>query len=83
MHGPGFGGYNSFTSRGSRNVLAKIPVLSGYGSLVHFQTSGSEHDFVEVGVAALTTLKLEIRDAAGNELNLNGTSWSCTLLFER
>ena len=83
LHAPGLGSYGSVGPRGSRNILAKIPVLSGYGSLVHHQGSGSEHDFFEVGVSCLTTLTIELKDVLGNELNLNGTAWSCTLIFER
>lgn len=83
MHVSGMGSYGSFGPRGSRNILAKIPVMVGYGGLVHFQTSGSEHDYFEVGTSALTTLKIELRDVNGNELFLHGTSWSATLLFEQ
>lgn len=83
IHCPGFGAYQSYGCRGSRSLLAKIPVLVGYGGLVHVQSSGSEHDCIDVGVNSLTTLTLQLRDAAGHELDLKGTSWSCTLIFER
>ena len=83
LHCPGFGAYQSYGCRGSRSILAKIPVLTGYGGLVHWQNSGSEHDCIDVGVSSLTSLKLELRDAEGIELDLQGTSWSCTLIFER
>ena len=83
LHAPGFGSYGSVGPRGSRNILAKILVLSGYGGMVHHQCSGSEHDFFEFGVSCLTTLNIELRDVLGNELDLRGTAWSCTLVFER
>jgi len=78
-----FGGYNSIAPTGTRQVLAKIPVNVAYGSLVHETMSGSEHDCIHVGTHALSQLKLTLCDAAGVELDLQGTSWSCTLIFEK
>jgi hypothetical protein len=83
IHSPSFAAYNSLGPRGVRSIVAKIPVSVGYGGLVTWLGTGSEHDYIEVGVSALTSLKLELRDAAGELLNLNNTHWSCTLLFER
>ena len=78
-----FGNHNCVSPTGVRSVLAKVPVQVGYGGLVHAQMSGSEHDFVEAGSHSLSTIKLTLHDAAGGELDLKGTSWSCTLVFER
>ncbi len=78
-----FGNHNCVTPSGVRGILAKVPVTTGYGGLVHWATGGSEHDFIEAGAHSLSTLRIELRDASGRLLDLNGTSWSCTLLFER
>lgn len=78
-----FGNHNCVSPTGERGVLAKIPVQTGYGGLVHGMMSGSEHDFIEAGCHSLSTIRLSLHDAAGRELHLNGTSWSCTLVFER
>jgi hypothetical protein len=78
-----FGGYNSIAPTGTRQVLAKIPVNVGYGNLVHQSTSGSEHDCIHVGQHTLSQFRLSLHDAAGIELDLQGTSWSCTLIFEK
>ena len=78
-----FGNNNVVTPTGVRSVLAKIPVTAGYGGLVHYVTSGSEHDHVECGTAALSSLKIRLCDVTGRELDLQGTSWSCTLIFEK
>ena len=83
VHSPSFGAYNSVGPRGERTILAKIPCSVGYGQLVVFQGAASEHDYIEAGVSGLTTLRLELRDAGGRLLNLHGTHWSATLLFER
>jgi hypothetical protein len=82
LHSPSFGAYNSVGPRGERTIIAKIPCAVGYGQVVSYQSSASEHDFIEAGVSGLTTLRLELRDAGGRLLDLHGTHWSATLLFE-
>jgi len=83
IHAPGFGSGTTVSPTGTRSVLAKVPVLVGYGSLVHWVMSGSEHDCVLVGTHAISNIQLRLCDVEGNELDLKGTSWSCTLIFER
>jgi hypothetical protein len=82
IHSPSFGAYNSLGPRGVRTILAKIPCNVPYGALVTYSSSASPHDFIEAGVSGLTTLRLELRDAAGELLDLQGAHWSCTLLFD-
>ena len=82
IHSPSFGAYNSLGPRGVRTIMAKIPCSVPYGALVTYFSSASPHDFIEAGVSGLTTLRLELRDAAGELLDLQGTHWSCTLLFD-
>jgi len=81
LHSPSFGNYQCIAPRGVRTAIAKIPVDAGYGGLVRWQASGSEHDYVDCGVRSLRLLRLELRDADGILLDLQGTAWSCTLLF--
>ncbi len=82
LHSPSFGADNSVGPRGERTIIAKIPCGVGYGQLVSYQSAASEHDYIEAGVSGLTTLRLELRDAGGRLLDLQGTQWSATLLFE-
>lgn len=81
VHSPSFGNYNTVGPRGVRTCLCKIPVDTGYGGLVRWQTSGSEHDYIECGVRSMRMLRLELRDSDGTLLDLAGTSFSMTLLF--
>ena len=81
LHSPSFGNYQAVGPRGVRTAIAKIPCDTGYGGLVRWQSSGSDHDYVECGVRSLRLLRLELRDADGVLLDLQGTAWSCTLLF--
>ena len=83
LHVLGFGGYNCVGPRGERTILAKVPVTVAYGSLLVWTGSHGDHDYIECGVRSVKTLKLELRDARGNLLDLNGTSWSATLIFDR
>mgnify|MGYP000143520967 FL=1 len=82
VHSPSFGAYNSVGPRGERTIMAMIPCDVGYGQLVSYQSSASPHDFIEAGVSGLTTLRMELRDAGGRLIDLQGTHWSATLLFE-
>jgi hypothetical protein len=63
--------------------VAKVPVNVGYGGLVTYLNSGSEHDYIEAGVSAISSIELQLKDAAGELLSLNNTHWSATLLFEK
>ena len=83
IHAPSFGAYNSVCPRGERTCLGKVCCNVGYGSLLHYQGSISDHDFVEAGTRALCTLRLEPRDVHGHLLDFHGTGWSVTLVFER
>ena len=82
VHYASFGAYNSVGTRGERAIMAKIPCDVGYGQIGCYQSSASPHDFIEAGVSGLTTLRLELRDAGGRLLDLQGTHWSATLLVE-
>ena len=81
VHSPSFGNYNTVAPGGVRTVLCKIPVEVGYGGLIRWSTSGSSFDYIECGVRSIHLLRLELKDADGNLLDLQGTSFSLTLLF--
>ena len=82
IHAPGFGNNNTIGCGGSRSIIAKVPVDVGYAGAIRWYMSGSEHDSIEVGVHSITILKIELRDVAGNLIDLKGAHWSCTLVFD-
>ena len=82
VNAPGFGSYSTYGVRGGRNIIAKIPVLVGYAGVVHYQGTASEHDCVTVGVHSISSITLELQDAAGLSLDLNNAAWSASLIFE-
>jgi hypothetical protein len=81
VHSPSFGNYNTVAPGGVRTALCKVPVEVGYSGLVRWSTGGSSFDYIECGVRSLHLLRLELKDADGNLLDLQGTSFSLTLLF--
>jgi hypothetical protein len=81
VHSPSFGNYNTVAPGGVRTVLCKIPAEVGTGGLVRWSTGGSSFDYIECGVRSLHVLRLELKDADGNLLDLQCTSFSLTLLF--
>ena len=81
VHSPSFGNYNTVAPGGVRTVRCKIPVEVGYGGLVRWSTGGSSFDYIECGVRSLHLIRLELKDADGNFLDLQSTAFSMTLLF--
>ena len=61
-------------------ILSKCPVSQSYGSTIHERLQ-SEHDYADVGSTSISQIKLSIRDAHSNLINLNGSSWSATIIF--
>ena len=81
VHSPSFCNYNTEAPGGVRTVLCKIPVEVGFGGLVRWSTGGSSFDYIECGVRSLHLIRLELKDADGNFIDLQGTAFSMTLLF--
>jgi hypothetical protein len=75
------GSYQSIGPRGERTILAKVPANTGYGGLVTYNSSASEHDYVDAGAKSLNMIKLELKDSFGRLINMNGGHWSATILF--
>jgi hypothetical protein len=65
IHSNSFAAYNSLGPRGVRTIVAKVPVNVGYGQLVTYSSLASEHDYIESGVSAISSIQLELRETAG------------------
>jgi hypothetical protein len=74
VHSPSFRNYNCVAPGGVQTAIAKLPVEVGYGGLVRWSTGGSSYDYVECGLRSLHVLRLELKDADGNLLDLQGTA---------
>jgi hypothetical protein len=71
---------DSLGPNGQTGILAKCPVSQSYGNTIHERLQ-SEHDYTDVGLASISQIKLSIRDAHSNLINLNNSSWSATIIF--
>ena len=71
---------NTIGPNGQTGILAKCPVNQSYGTTIHERIS-SGHDYVDIGRQSLSQIKLSLRDAYSNLINLEKASWSCTICF--
>jgi len=83
IHAIGLGAYGSVgPSAGVGNVIQKIPVDVPFGAAVSFRFNATETDGIPCGTHSVSRIKLELRDAFGSLVSLNGGHYSCTLVFE-
>ena len=69
-------------SRGRRtNVLKKISVNASNGEKV-FASMSTSHDWCDVSNTSVRTLQFSLRDRDGNLVNLQGHSWSVSVVFD-
>jgi hypothetical protein len=66
-----------------QGVVAKLAVTEAYGGLINFQHGGSPYDLTSLRDTSVKRLRFWIQDAFGQEVDLRGGEWSCTLIFCR
>jgi len=81
LHSPNLTNYKCIGPAGSRSILARVPVTSGYGSILHQQHSGHILDYTPCGGVTLQTIRFELRNADNEPVDLRGGHCSFTLLF--
>ena len=81
LHNTTLTNFKSLGPSGSRTCIAKIPVLSGYGSVLYHQHAGSILDCTPVGGVSLSTINFDLRSSSNQPLSLRGGHISVTLLF--
>ena len=81
MHSPSFGNYSFLSPGGVRTAIAKIPCDTAYGGVLHYEHSGSNYDYIDMGSTTLKMLEFELKDARGNLIDLKGGNWSMTLVL--
>ena len=62
------------------DIICKVPANTSWGSTI-FHNVSSAHDFIDVGKRNLSSIRFSLKDAVGNTINLNGASWSLSLVF--
>ena len=72
--------FNTLGPRGQSDIICKVPANTSWGSTI-FHNVSSAHDFIDVGKRNLSSIRFSLKDAVGNTINLNGASWSLSLVF--
>ena len=67
--------------QGDRDVIARVPLTSGYGSTNHWQPTGSPHEFFPVYGLSLKNIRFSLTDVKGTPLSLHGGNVSIELYF--
>ena len=81
LHSPTLTNYKCLGPAGSRSILARINVTSGYGSILHQQHSGHVLDYNSCGGVTLQTIRFELRNADNEPVDMRGGHISFSLLF--
>jgi len=68
-------------ANGLRSILGKVPIQGGYGSIIHYQHSGSPYDNSNIGPTMLLRPRFYFRDARNQRVDLQGGHWSATIVF--
>ena len=81
LHSPTLTNVRVLGPSGSRSCIARVPVTSGYGSILTKEHSGHVLDHVPCGGACLRTLQFDLRDANNGPADLRGGHVSFSLIF--
>jgi hypothetical protein len=74
-------GISSLGPAGQTSILGKVPNNASYGNSMFYQSNGA-HDYVDIGKQSISTIRLSLKDAFNNTVNLQGASWSCSIIFQ-
>ena len=72
LHSPTLTNYKVLGPAGSRSCIARIPVNSGYGSILTHQHSGHPLDYIPCGGVTLRTLQSDLRNANNQPVDMRG-----------
>ena len=72
--------FNTLGPRGQSDIICKVPANTSWGSTI-FHNVSSAQDYVDIGKRNISSIRFSLKDAVGNTINLNGASWSLSLVF--
>ena len=81
LHSPTLTHYKVLGPAGSRSVIARVAVNSGYGSILTHQHSGHVLDYIPCGGVTLRTLSCELRNANNELVFMRGGHVSFSIMF--
>ena len=81
LHSATLTNYKVLGPAGSRSCIARVPVNSGYGTILTHQHSGHVLDYIPCGGVMLRTLSFELRNANNERVNMRGGHVSFSIIF--
>ena len=81
VHSNALSNFSSLGPKGSRSVLARIPVTGLSGSVLFKQHSGNLHDIIDCSGKMLRLLDFSVRNSHNQLVDLHGGSLSLELVF--
>ena len=81
LHSATLTNYKVLGPAGSRSCIARVPVNSGYGTILTHQHSGHVLDYIPCGGVTLRTLNFELRNANNERVNMRGGHVSFSIIF--
>ena len=73
--------YQTLDSRGSRTVIARVPINADFGYVVHHQSNALADDYLQVGGQRFRSLSFKLANAYGTAVDLHGGHVSLELVF--
>ena len=81
MKSPILSSFNTIGCNGESSVITKIPVNAAPGEMItSFITSST--DFIACNSLTLKTVEVQLHDVNGNLIQLHGSNWSFSILFD-
>jgi hypothetical protein len=81
VHSNALSNFSAIGPKGSRSVLARIPVTGLSGSVLFKQHSGNLHDIIDCSGKMLRLLDFSVRNSHNQIVDLHGGSLSFELVF--
>jgi len=81
MRSPNISSFNTIGCNGESSIIKKIPVNAAPGEVItSFITSST--DFIPCNSLTLKTIEIQLHDVHGNPIQLHGSNWSFSILFD-
>ena len=81
LKSPNLSSFNTIGCNGEASIIKKIPVNVAPGDMItSYITSAT--DYLDCSRATWKTIEIMVQDVHGNEINLHGSNWSFSILFD-
>ena len=81
IRSPNISSFNTIGCNGESSIIKKVPINAAPGEMItSFITSST--DFIPCNNLTLRTIEIQLQDVNGNIINLHGSNWSFSILFD-